>query len=101
MHKSLRSRILLLTIIPPVVISCILGIYFTLQRNNDLNHYTLNRGQTSILQLAVNIQNALLNNNSVLTQKILNGALEEHGVRAAGYYSTNGVQLIHAGATFT
>lgn len=100
MLKSLRFQILALTILPTIIITLLLGVYFAAQRSHNLETFTINRGKTSAEQLSINAQYALSTHNTTALQQLINNTLEESGVRAAGIFSIDKNEMYHAGATF-
>ena len=94
---GIQSRILLITLLPLIIISCVLGSYFIHVRLNDLDTLVEQRGLATIRQLAPACEFGLLTNNKQVLQKILNSTLNELDVRAVKVYNRHNLQLAHAG----
>ncbi|GAA3940149.1 response regulator [Litoribacillus peritrichatus] len=94
---GIQSRILLITLLPLITISCVLGGYFIKVRLNDLDTLVEQRGLATIRQLAPACEYGLITNNTQVLQKVANSTLNELDVRAAKIYNKYQQQLVHSG----
>ena len=94
---GIQSRILLITLLPLITISCVLGGYFIKVRLDDLDTLVEQRGLATIRQLAPACEYGLITNNKQVLQKVANSTLNELDVRSAKIYNKYQQQLVHSG----
>ena len=97
MFSGLRSHILLITLLPPSLISLILGLYLNQVRHNDLNEFVQERGYATTRQFAYTAKLALADQQTALLQSWANSALEEKGLRSVSVVDAQGSSIVHAG----
>ncbi len=97
MFSGLRTQILFLALLPPLIIALSLGIYLNYSRVQDLQYFSDARGKSLLMELGINTQYAIENNNPGLLQSLGNASLEENGVRAVSFFNRDGDLLIHSG----
>jgi two-component system sensor histidine kinase BarA len=94
---GIQSRILLITLVPLITISCVLGGYFIKVRLDDLDTLVEQRGLATIRQLAPACEYGLISNNKEVLQKVANSTLNELDVRSARIYNRFQQELVHSG----
>lgn len=94
---GIKSRVLFLTLVPTVIISLLLGAYFTSTRIQDLERALKDRGYAIALQLAPASEYGVFSGNSHTLQRIANDALSEPEVRSVSIFNKDGRLLSHAG----
>jgi two-component system sensor histidine kinase BarA len=94
---GIQSRILLITLLPLIGISCVLGGYFINVRLSDLDTLVEQRGLATIRQLAPACEYGLITNNKDILQKVANSTLNEMDVRSARIYDRFQNELVHSG----
>lgn len=94
---GLQSRILLITLLPLIAISCVLGGYFIKVRLDDLDTLVEQRGLATIRQLAPACEYGLVSNNKEVLQKVANSTLNELDVRSAKIYNRFQREVVHSG----
>jgi len=94
---GIQSRILLITLLPLVAISCVLGGYFIKVRLDDLDTLVEQRGLATIRQLAPACEYGLITDNKAVLQKVANSTLNELDVRSAKIYDRLQKEIIHSG----
>ncbi|ATR84389.1 hybrid sensor histidine kinase/response regulator [Pseudomonas sp. HLS-6] len=94
---GIRSRVLLLALLPTSLMALVLGGYFTWLQQNELQSQLLQRGKMIAEQLAPLVAPALVSNNPAQLERIAAQALEQADVRAVGFLAPDRSSLAHAG----
>ncbi len=94
---SIRNKILLLSLLPSIGISILLGGYLSYTRIAELEEFIDERGSSTSQQLAVMLQYAAQTDDLKLQQSIASAALEEKGVRSVSLFNKDKLPLVHAG----
>ncbi|WP_369958969.1 response regulator [Pseudomonas benzenivorans] len=94
---GIKSRVLLLTLLPTCLLALVLGGYFTWVQLSGLQAQLLQRGEMVVEQLAPLAAPALQRGDATLLQRIAKQALEQPDVRAVGFRAGDGRNLAHAG----
>ena len=94
---SIQSRVLFLALLPGVVISLILGIFFMSQHSRNLDSLLEERALAMAKQLAPTCEYGVMTGNTGILQNIANNMLEERDVRSVSIYNQNVEVLAHAG----
>lgn len=94
---GIKTRVLFLTLVPTIVISVVLAVYFTQARLQDLENALRDRGYAIALQLAPASEYGVFSGNMPALQRISNRALDEPEVRAVSIFNKEGHLLTHAG----
>ena len=94
---SIKSRVLLLTLLPSTLLACVLGGYFSWTQLSDLRLQIEARGALISEQLAVLAAPALQAGQSGRLQRIAEAALEQDDVRSVHIRNTDLQQAAHAG----
>lgn len=94
---GIRSRVLLLALLPASMMALVLGGYFTWLQQNELQTQLLQRGKMIAEQLAPLVAPALVRNDPAQLERIAAEALEQADVRAVSFLGPDRSHLAHAG----
>ena len=94
---GIKSRVLMLTLLPTSLLALVLGGYFTWMQLSDLQAQLLQRGQMIAEQLAPLAAPALQRHDATLLQRIATQTLEQPDVRAVSFLGVERESLAHAG----
>jgi two-component system sensor histidine kinase BarA len=94
---GLKSRILLLALLPATLMAVVLGGYFAWQQQSQLQNNLLRRGALITEQLAPLAAPALIKGDAAWLERIATQALEQADVRSVGFLDTDKQPLAHAG----
>jgi two-component system sensor histidine kinase BarA len=94
---GIKSRVLLLTLLPATLLALILGGYFTWMQWSGLHEQLLQRGQLITQQLAPLSAPALSTGKQDILQRIAEQALEQPDVRSVSFFSADRSLLAHSG----
>lgn len=94
---TIQSRILFLALLPGVIVSVVLGIFFMAERARDLNDLLDQRSLAMAKQLAPTCEYGVMTGNVGILQNIANNMLEEKDVRSVSIYNQDVEILAHSG----
>ncbi|WP_221799069.1 response regulator [Oceanobacter mangrovi] len=94
---NIQQRFLLIGMLPGLLISLVLGVYFISQRFHDLNDLLDQRALAMAKQLAPVCEYGVTIGNSAILQNIANNMLEEPDVRSVSIYNQDMQLLAHSG----
>ncbi|HDS1737527.1 response regulator [Pseudomonas hunanensis] len=94
---GIRSRVLLLALLPASFMALVLGSYFTVLQQNELRTQLLQRGKMIAEQLAPLAAPALARHTAAQLERIAAQALEQTDVRAVAFLAPDRSRLAHAG----
>ncbi len=94
---SIQNQILLLALLPAVLVSVLLGIFFVWDRSYALDDLLEQRALAMAKQLAPTCEYGVMTGNTGILQNIANSMLEERDVRAVSIYNQDIEMLAHAG----
>ena len=94
---GIRSRVLLLALLPASMMALVLGGYFTWLQQSELQAQLLQRGRMIAEQLAPLVAPVLARNDSAQLERIAAEALEQADVRAVSFLHPDRSHLAHAG----
>ncbi len=97
MKWGIKHQVLLLTLVPTLTISILLGAYFTSSRLHDLKESFLKKGETLALQIAPSGEYGVFSRNKLLLQDIANEAFNDPHVQSVAFYTANGENLLNVG----
>ncbi|MFT6836382.1 MAG: two-component system sensor histidine kinase BarA, partial [Francisellaceae bacterium] len=95
---GIKSRVMLLTIVPTLTISILLGFYFISMRISDLESNLEIRGKSYITKLSSESEYGMFLNSQKYLQKITDSTLSNPDVDFAAVYTNSGSMLSHTGA---
>ena len=94
---GIRSRVLLLALLPAGLMALALGSYFTWLQQNDLRTQLLQRGKMLAEHLAPLAASSLAHHSEAQLERIAAQALEQADVRAVAFLAPDRTRLAHAG----
>lgn len=94
---GIKSRVLLLALLPTGLMAVVLGGYFMWLQQSELNTQLLRRGQMITEQLAPLVAPALVRKDQALLERIAADALEQTDVRSVSFLAADRTLLAHAG----
>ncbi|MFQ6576308.1 response regulator [Pseudomonas sp. UM16] len=94
---GIRSRVVLLALVPAALMALVLGSYFTWLQQNELQTQLLQRGKMIAEQLAPLVAPALVRHDPAQLERIAAQALEQADVRAVAFLGPERNNLAHAG----
>ncbi|WP_236238125.1 response regulator [Pseudomonas faucium] len=94
---GIRSRVLLLALLPAILMALVLGCYFTWLQQNELRTQLLQRGKMIAEQLAPLAAPALARQAPAQLERIAAQTLEQADVRAVAFLAPDRSRLAHAG----
>ncbi|WP_217474720.1 response regulator [Stutzerimonas stutzeri] len=94
---GIKSRLLVLILLPSTVLAVALGIYFTWMQLSEMRHQLDERGKLIAEQLAPLAAPAMAQGYGKRLQRILNQVLDQPDVRAVSVLDTERNQQAHAG----
>ena len=96
-NLGIKGRVLLLTLLPVSLMTCVLGGYFTWLQQSELQSQLLQRGEMIAEQLAPLVAPAMGRHDTALLARIATESLEQQDVRAVAFLNANHEPLAHAG----
>ena len=94
---GIKSRVLMLSLLPTSLLAVALGGYFTWMQLSELQAQLLQRGQMMAEQLAAIAAPALTRNDGALLEQIADESLEHADTRAVRLFDAQHQLLAHAG----
>ncbi|WDY59220.1 response regulator [Pseudomonas sp. PSKL.D1] len=94
---GIRSRVLLLALLPASLMALVLGSYFTWLQQDQLRTQLLQRGKMIAEQLAPLAAPAMARKGQAQLERIASQTLEQADVRAVGFLAPDRSPLAHAG----
>lgn len=94
---GIKSRVLVLILLPSTVLAVALGVYFTWMQLSEMHHQLDERGQLIAEQLAPLAAPAMAQGYGNRLQRILNQVLDQPDVRAVSILDIERNQKVHAG----
>jgi two-component system sensor histidine kinase BarA len=94
---GIKSRVMLLALLPTGLMALVLGGYFVWLQQAELNTQLLRRGQMITEQLAPLVAPAMVQKDKELLDRIADQALEQADVRSVSFLGTDRTLLAHAG----
>ena len=94
---GIKSRVLLLALLPTALMASVLGGYFMWLQQSELNTQLSRRGQMITEQLAPLVAPAMVHKDVALLERIAAQALEQADVRSVSFLAADHAPLAHAG----
>ena len=94
---GIRGRMILLTIVPTMTVSILLGFYFISMRFSDLNRNLYIRGEAIATELVAASEYGLYLDNKVILQNVTDSILSYPDIIMAAVYDVNGQLLTFTG----
>lgn len=96
-NSQLQFRIMILGLLPGLMVSLVLGLFFISERFSDLDDLLEQRALAMAKQLAPVCEYGVMVGNSAILQNISNNMLEEPDVRSVTISNQDRQPLVHAG----
>ena len=94
---GIRKKVLVVTLVPTLLTTLILGLFFTYSWVNNIESLLGDRGESLSRQLAAGSEYGLFTANRSLLSSLSNALLEEQDVRSITFYGSDGRRLLHTG----
>ncbi|MDX1816248.1 MAG: ATP-binding protein [Marinobacter sp.] len=94
---GIRKKVLVVTLVPTLLTTVVLGLFFTYSWVNNIEHLLRDRGESLSRQLASASEYGLFTANRGLLSSLSNALLEEQDVRSITFYGSDNKRLLHTG----
>ncbi len=100
-HWGIRKKVLVVTLVPTLMTTLLLGLFFTYSWVNNIENLLQDRGKSLSRQLAAGSEYGLFTANRSLLTNLSNALLEEQDVRSITFLDRDGERLLHTGPSQT
>ncbi len=94
---GIRKKVLVVTLVPTLLTTLMLGLFFTYSWVNNIESLLRDRGESLSRQLAAGSEYGLFTANRSLLSSLSNALLEEQDVRSITFFGSDGSRLLHTG----
>jgi two-component system sensor histidine kinase BarA len=94
---GIRKKVLVVTLIPTLLTTLLLGMFFTYSWVNNIESLLKDRGESLSRQLSAGSEYGLFTANRSLLSSLSNALLEEQDVRSITFFDSEGQRLLHTG----
>ncbi|MBY6034312.1 response regulator [Marinobacter daepoensis] len=94
---GIRKKVLVVTLVPTLLTTLLLGLFFTYSWVNQIESLLQDRGESLSRQLAAGSEYGLFTANRSLLSSLSNALLEERDVRSITFYGSDGKRMLHTG----
>lgn len=94
---GIRKKVLVVTLIPTLLTTLMLGLFFTYSWVTNIESLLKDRGESLSRQLAAGSEYGLFTANRSLLSSLSNALLEEQDVRSITFFDGNRSRLLHTG----
>ncbi|AXS84693.1 MULTISPECIES: ATP-binding protein [Marinobacter] len=94
---GIRKKVLVVTLVPTLLTTLMLGLFFTYSWVTDIESLLRDRGESLSRQLAAGSEYGLFTANRSLLSNLSNALLEEQDVRSITFFGSDGSRLLHTG----
>ncbi|MDO6441080.1 response regulator [Marinobacter sp. 2_MG-2023] len=94
---GIRKKVLVVTLVPTLLTTLILGLFFTYSWVNNIESLLRDRGESLSRQLAAGSEYGLFTANRSLLSSLSNALLEEQDVRSITFFDSDRRRLLHTG----
>ncbi|WP_372964762.1 ATP-binding protein [Marinobacter sp.] len=94
---GIRKKVLVVTLVPTLVTTLLLGLFFTNSWVSNIESLLQDRGESLSRQLAASSEYGLFTANRSLLNSLSNALLEEQDVRSITFFTRDGQRLLHTG----
>ncbi|MED5467814.1 MAG: hybrid sensor histidine kinase/response regulator, partial [Pseudomonadota bacterium] len=94
---GIRKKVLVVTLVPTLLTTLLLGLFFTYSWVNNIENLLKDRGESLSRQLAAGSEYGLFTANRSLLSSLSNALLEEQDVRSITFYGSDGQRMLHTG----
>lgn len=95
------KKVLLVTLVPTLITTVLLGLFFTWSWVQNINQLLEDRGDSLSRQLAAAAEYGMFTANRSLLSSLSNALLEERDVRSITFYDARQERLLHTGPAST
>ncbi len=96
---GIRKKVLVVTLVPTLLTTLLLGIFFTYSWVRNIEQLLVDRGDSLSRQLAAGSEYGMFTANRSLLSSLSNALLEEQDVRSITFYDSSRNRLLHTGPT--
>jgi len=96
-HWGIRKKVLVVTLVPTLLTTLLLGLFFTYSWVNNIENLLRDRGESLSRQLAAGSEYGLFTANRSLLTNLSNALLEEQDVRSITFLDRDGERMLHTG----
>ncbi|AOY88516.1 hybrid sensor histidine kinase/response regulator [Marinobacter salinus] len=94
---GIRKKVLVVTLVPTLLTTLMLGMFFTYSWVNNIESLLRDRGESLSRQLASGAEYGLFTANRSLLSSLSNALLEEQDVRSITFFDSDSSRLLHTG----
>lgn len=94
---SIRNKVLMVTLMPTLVTTLLLGLFFSASWVNQIESLLRDRGESLSRQLAAGSEYGLFTANRTILGSLSNALLQEQDVRSISFFDSNSNRLLHTG----
>ncbi|KEF31061.1 BarA sensory histidine kinase [Marinobacter nitratireducens] len=94
---GIRKKVLVVTLIPTLLTTLMLGMFFTYSWVTNIENLLRDRGESLSRQLSAASEYGLFTANRSLLSSLSNALLEEQDVRSITFFDGSGSRLLHTG----
>jgi two-component system sensor histidine kinase BarA len=94
---GIRKKVLVVTLVPTLLTTLMLGMFFTYSWVNNIENLLKDRGESLSRQLSAGSEYGLFTANRSLLSSLSNALLEEQDVRSITFFDSEGERLLHTG----
>ncbi|WP_100639999.1 ATP-binding protein [Marinobacter salexigens] len=94
---GIRKKVLVVTLVPTLITTLMLGLFFTYSWVNNIESLLEDRGESLSRQLAAGSEYGLFTANRSLLSSLSNALLEEQDVRSITFFNSDRRRLLHTG----
>lgn len=94
---GIRKKVLVVTLVPTLLTTLMLGLFFTYSWVNNIEDLLNDRGESLSRQLSAGSEYGLFTANRSLLSSLSNALLEEQDVRSITFFDSEGERLLHTG----
>lgn len=94
---GIRKKVLVVTLVPTLITTLMLGLFFTYSWVNNIESLLKDRGESLSRQLAAGSEYGLFTANRSLLSSLSNALLEEQDVRSITFFDSERRRLLHTG----
>ncbi|MGM0769227.1 MAG: ATP-binding protein [Pseudomonadota bacterium] len=94
---GIRKKVLVVTLVPTLLTTLVLGLFFTYSWVTNIESLLQDRGQSLSRQLAAGSEYGLFTANRSLLNSLSNALLEEQDVRSITFFDSERERLLHTG----
>ena len=94
---GIRKKVLVVTLVPTLVTTVLLGLFFTWSWVQNINQLLDDRGDSLSRQLSAAAEYGMFTSNRSLLSSLSNALLEEQDVRSITFYDARQQRLLHTG----